>query len=158
MGHWCACPIFDMLSKGIYTTRHWQMSGRLGQELNVCIVTTLYHHCFCQPTAFFTAYLRRNVNQKLANSYCSHMAWMYAFFNGYFQAENMLTCRIRSLLILSIARQKLESGISPHVRLEVAMLASCCIRTTIRLDLLSPCCITSFKHASNNCSNSREVS
>ena len=26
---------FDMLSMGFYTTRHWQTSGRLVQELNI---------------------------------------------------------------------------------------------------------------------------
>ena len=30
----------DMLSMGVCTTKHWQMSGRLVQELNVCTV----HH------------------------------------------------------------------------------------------------------------------
>ena len=29
----------DMLSMGVCTTRHWQTSGRLVQELNVCTVT-----------------------------------------------------------------------------------------------------------------------
>ena len=33
---------FDMLPMGVCTTRHRQMSGRLVQELNVCIVTTVY--------------------------------------------------------------------------------------------------------------------
>ena len=28
----------DMLSMGFYTTRHWQTSGRLMQELDVCTV------------------------------------------------------------------------------------------------------------------------
>ena len=32
---------FDMLSMGICTTRHWQMFGRLVQELNVCTVYQL---------------------------------------------------------------------------------------------------------------------
>ena len=30
--------LFDMLSIGVCTTRHWQTSGRLVQELNVCAV------------------------------------------------------------------------------------------------------------------------
>ena len=30
---------FDMLSMGVCTTRHWQTSGRLVQELNVCTVS-----------------------------------------------------------------------------------------------------------------------
>ena len=30
--------LFDMLSMGIYTARHWQMSGHLVQEFNVCTV------------------------------------------------------------------------------------------------------------------------
>ena len=29
---------FDMLPMGICTTRHWQTSGQLVQELNVCTV------------------------------------------------------------------------------------------------------------------------
>ena len=30
---------FDVLSMGFYTTRHWQTSGRLVQELDVCTVS-----------------------------------------------------------------------------------------------------------------------
>ena len=30
--------LFDMLSMGFCTTRYWQTSGRLVQELNVCTV------------------------------------------------------------------------------------------------------------------------
>ena len=36
---------FDMLSMGACRTRHWQASGRLVQELNVCTVLHLTHHC-----------------------------------------------------------------------------------------------------------------
>ena len=32
----------DMLSTGVCTTKHWQTTGRLVQELNVCTV-----HVFC---------------------------------------------------------------------------------------------------------------
>ena len=28
---------YDMLSMSVFTTRHWQMSGRVVQELDVCI-------------------------------------------------------------------------------------------------------------------------
>ena len=31
--------IIDMLSKEVCTTKHWQMSGRLVQELNDCTVS-----------------------------------------------------------------------------------------------------------------------
>ena len=31
---------FDMSSMGVRTTRHWQTSGRLVQELHVCTVCT----------------------------------------------------------------------------------------------------------------------
>ena len=34
----CLAYFFDMLSMGVCATRHWQMSGRLVQELNVCTV------------------------------------------------------------------------------------------------------------------------
>ena len=34
---------FDMLSMGFYTTRHWQTSGQLVQELDVCTVSALKH-------------------------------------------------------------------------------------------------------------------
>ena len=34
--------VFDMFFMGVYTTRHWQTSSRLGQELNVCTVHTLH--------------------------------------------------------------------------------------------------------------------
>ena len=34
----CLAYSFDMLSMGLCTTRHYQTSGRLVQELNVCIV------------------------------------------------------------------------------------------------------------------------
>ena len=37
----CAWPFFDTLSIGVCTTRHWQMSGQLVQELNVCTVQFL---------------------------------------------------------------------------------------------------------------------
>ena len=30
------CHFFDMLFMGVCTTRHWQTSGRLLQELNAC--------------------------------------------------------------------------------------------------------------------------
>ena len=36
----------DMLSMGFYTTRHWQKSGRLVQELDVCTV----YYPFCSKT------------------------------------------------------------------------------------------------------------
>ena len=32
---------FDMLAIGVFTTRHWQTSGRLVQEYNVCTVAYL---------------------------------------------------------------------------------------------------------------------
>ena len=32
--------LFDMIYMGVCTTRHWQMSGRLVQELNVCTLGT----------------------------------------------------------------------------------------------------------------------
>ena len=32
---------FDMASLGVITTGHWQTSGRLVHELNVCIVLSL---------------------------------------------------------------------------------------------------------------------
>ena len=38
---------FDMLSMGVFPTSHWQISGRLVQELNVCtvpLITGLYLH------------------------------------------------------------------------------------------------------------------
>ena len=39
MGHLCAwLNLFDILSMAVCTTRHWQTSGRLVQELNVCTV------------------------------------------------------------------------------------------------------------------------
>ena len=38
----CLAYIFDMLSTSASTTRHWQTSGRLVQELNVCTVELLY--------------------------------------------------------------------------------------------------------------------
>ena len=34
----CLVYFFDMLSMGVCTTRHWQMSGRLVQELSACSV------------------------------------------------------------------------------------------------------------------------
>ena len=34
----CACLIFDTLSISVCTTRHWQTSGQLMQELTVCTV------------------------------------------------------------------------------------------------------------------------
>ena len=36
--------LFNMLSMSVCTARHWQMSGRLVQELNVCIVYTQRPH------------------------------------------------------------------------------------------------------------------
>ena len=35
---------FDMLSLGVCTTRHWQTSGHLLQELNVCTVQQYSRH------------------------------------------------------------------------------------------------------------------
>ena len=37
----CLAYFFDMLSMDVCTTRHWQTSGRLVQELNVCTVYAL---------------------------------------------------------------------------------------------------------------------
>ena len=34
----CLAYLFYMLSMDVCTTKHWQMSGRLVQELNVCTV------------------------------------------------------------------------------------------------------------------------
>ena len=34
----CMAYVFDMLYKGVCTTQHWQTSGRLMHELNVCTV------------------------------------------------------------------------------------------------------------------------
>ena len=34
----CAWLIFDTLSISVCTTRHWQTSGKLVQEVNVCTV------------------------------------------------------------------------------------------------------------------------
>ena len=42
----CAWPIFDMLSMDVCTTKHWQTSGRLVQELDVCTV------CACLVSEF----------------------------------------------------------------------------------------------------------
>ena len=37
LGHWCVWVIlFDKWTRGVFITRHWQTSGRLVQELNVC--------------------------------------------------------------------------------------------------------------------------
>ena len=43
VGHWSAWLIFDMFSMGVYTSWHWQTSGRLVQELNVCTVLLARH-------------------------------------------------------------------------------------------------------------------
>ena len=37
----CLASVFDMLSMRVFTTRHWRMSARFVQELNVC---TVYSH------------------------------------------------------------------------------------------------------------------
>ena len=37
---------FDMLSMGFCTTRHWQTSGRLVQELNMCTVHVTCHYTY----------------------------------------------------------------------------------------------------------------
>ena len=34
----CLAYFFDMIPNGVCTTAHWQTSGRLVQELNVCTV------------------------------------------------------------------------------------------------------------------------
>ena len=39
----CLTYYFDMLSMGVCTTRHWQTTGRLVQELNVCTVPMNYN-------------------------------------------------------------------------------------------------------------------
>ena len=39
----CLAYSFDMLSMRDSTTSHWQTSGRLVQELNVCTVRSLLH-------------------------------------------------------------------------------------------------------------------
>ena len=43
----CAWPIFDTLSISVCTTRHWQTSGQLVQELNVC--TVYVRDDWCSP-------------------------------------------------------------------------------------------------------------
>ena len=42
--HWCAWLIFDMFSVRVCTTRHWQTSGRLVQELNFRTVGAVGSH------------------------------------------------------------------------------------------------------------------
>ena len=37
----CLTYLFDVLSMGVCTTRHWQTSGELVQELNVCTVCVM---------------------------------------------------------------------------------------------------------------------
>ena len=37
----CLANVLDMLTMGVCTTRHWQSSSRLVQELNVCTVALL---------------------------------------------------------------------------------------------------------------------
>ena len=39
---WILTYSFDMLTMGACTTRYWQMSGRLVQELNVCTVLLIF--------------------------------------------------------------------------------------------------------------------
>ena len=36
------CLFFGMLSKRVFTTRHWQTSGHLVQQLNACTVYSMY--------------------------------------------------------------------------------------------------------------------
>ena len=40
----CSAHDFDMLFMGVCTTEHWQTSGRLVQELNVCTVYVPHIH------------------------------------------------------------------------------------------------------------------
>ena len=54
---------FDMLSMGFYTTRHWQTSGRLVQELDVCTVANYCVVPHNQPhplTAWFIPVIRED--------------------------------------------------------------------------------------------------
>ena len=54
-----------MLSTGVYTTRHWQTTGRLLQELNVCSVVSLGkiydRRPDCHPVAWAWMTLQLNV-------------------------------------------------------------------------------------------------
>ena len=50
----CLAYFFDMLSIGIFTTRHWQTSGRLVQESNPCTVVINNE---CRRSLFLTCYL-----------------------------------------------------------------------------------------------------
>ena len=42
VGHSCVWLFFDILFMDVCTTRQWQTSGRLVQELNACIVDLMY--------------------------------------------------------------------------------------------------------------------
>ena len=52
----CLAYSFDMLSMAVYTTRHWQTSGRSVQQLNVCTVLqeVCYHTFFASGNYTFT--------------------------------------------------------------------------------------------------------
>ena len=41
--HECLFVFLDMPSMSVCTTRHWQTSGRLVQELNVCTLLRVVH-------------------------------------------------------------------------------------------------------------------
>ena len=47
----CLAYFFEMLSMGVCTTRHWQMSDRLVQELNVSIVANGFTGSFSLNTS-----------------------------------------------------------------------------------------------------------
>ena len=42
---------FDILCMGVFSTGHWQISGRLVQELNVCTVCYLQMISYLQVTS-----------------------------------------------------------------------------------------------------------
>ena len=47
---------FDMLSMGFYTTMHWQTSGRLVQDLDVCTVGCRIYFPVARHQGFSVAY------------------------------------------------------------------------------------------------------
>ena len=51
---------FDILSVGVCTTRYWQTSGGLVQELNVCTVSTEMRCCFLSSSVFFSYFTISN--------------------------------------------------------------------------------------------------
>ena len=91
LGSLMGLACIDMLSSGVFTTRHWQTSGRLVQKLNACTADELAHQCcICNGWFHFAEVLNTLSHQYLESEifwtktkvslYCQYLTYAFMGF------------------------------------------------------------------------------